>query len=222
MKWESILLTFVLMIMGYLIGSISFSIIFSKLFKKEDVREKGSGNAGATNALRNYGFKFGLLVFMMDFFKIILAILISWSMKNFIDSYMINDIKVEAVGFTTMIGHIWPLFFKFKGGKGVACIGGFILMINWLIFLITLLLFIFIILKVRIVSIASITIPFLALILQISFNFISALNKEWINPIFYEEIWWITSLFLFLSWTIVLIMHIPNIKRLISKTENKI
>ncbi len=102
----------IMLVISYLIGSLNFSIIFSKLFLKQDVREKGSGNAGFTNTLRNYGKLMGAAVFICDILKSVAVILIA--------KLVFQDRVAEycaAVG--VILGHNYPVFFKFKGGKGV-------------------------------------------------------------------------------------------------------
>lgn len=101
-------------IIAYLIGSISCAIIFSKLFKTPDPRTEGSGNAGATNVLRISGKQQAALVLIGDLLKGLIAIWIGHLMFHFI------GFKLGLVGFAAVVGHIFPLYFGFKGGKGVA------------------------------------------------------------------------------------------------------
>jgi glycerol-3-phosphate acyltransferase PlsY len=106
--------TIIAIIVSYLIGSISFSFLAGKFLKGIDIREHGSGNAGATNTLRVLGKGPGLSVFVLDIFKGVLAIWIA--------AWLVPDsIKVEILcGFAVVAGHNWPLYFNFKGGKGIA------------------------------------------------------------------------------------------------------
>lgn len=113
-------------VIGYLLGSTSFSIIFSKLLGG-DIRKKGSGNPGATNVARLYGIGMGLATFAGDFIKTIIAILIA--------EMLIGDLGVIAGGFSSLLGHCYPAFHDFKGGKGISCGAAIALMINWRIFL---------------------------------------------------------------------------------------
>lgn len=99
----------------YLLGSISFSYVLVKIFKNEDVREKGSKNAGATNVMRNYGRPIGFFAFLLDYGKGFLA--------TFLSKHWNIGIPALAVFFAAL-GHIFPVFFKFKGGKGVATTAG--------------------------------------------------------------------------------------------------
>lgn len=99
----------------YLLGSISFSYVLVKIFKNEDVRDKGSKNAGATNVMRNYGRTIGIMAFILDYGKGFLA--------AFLSSHFNIGIPILAVFFAAL-GHIFPVFLKFKGGKGVATTAG--------------------------------------------------------------------------------------------------
>lgn len=99
----------------YLLGSISFSYVLVKIFKNEDVRDKGSKNAGATNVMRNYGRPIGFFAFLLDYGKGFLA--------AFLSSHFNIGLPIIAV-FCTALGHIFPIFLKFKGGKGVATTAG--------------------------------------------------------------------------------------------------
>ena len=99
-------------IIAYLLGGINFSIIISRLVKKQDVRELGSGNAGFTNVLRNYGKGLAAIVFVGDILKTIAAIVISWVIAD--SAYV-----TYAAGLGVILGHNFPLFYGFKGGKGI-------------------------------------------------------------------------------------------------------
>lgn len=102
------------LIAGYLIGSITFSYVVGKWFLGIDVREHGSGNAGATNTLRTLGKWPGIFVLILDLLKGVLAVMIGkWLAPE-------HDWVAVASGIAVVVGHNWPLFFKFKGGKGVA------------------------------------------------------------------------------------------------------
>ena len=106
-------------IIAYLLGSISFSVIFSKKLAGFDVREKGSGNAGTTNVLRTVGKKAAALTLLCDCLKGVFAVLVA-----FIAGKIVKDtdssLLVQLAGIFVVLGHTFPVFFKFKGGKGVA------------------------------------------------------------------------------------------------------
>ncbi len=110
-------------IVSYLIGSINWSIIISKSQKK-DIRSLGSGNPGTLNMSRNFGLKFGLLTFLLDVLKGALPTLIAFFVfRNHIFNkslFIVSDMAIYLIGFCVVIGHIYPIFLKFKGGKGIA------------------------------------------------------------------------------------------------------
>ncbi len=117
-------------IIGYLLGNINASYILGKVFKGIDIREKGSNNAGASNAVIVMGWKFGVVAFLIDALKAAVAM---WIVK-----YITNgntDLAVLA-GVMAMVGHIYPVFMKFKGGKGIASILGIMVGLNGFIALV--------------------------------------------------------------------------------------
>jgi len=122
-------------LVGYLLGSISFAILLTKAFAHEDVRAHGSGNAGATNVLRVAGKKASALTFLLDFCKCVASVLVGYFLvkhacvANGVDPEMAR-LGMYAAGFCCMIGHMYPLYFGFKGGKGVLVAAGAILAIQ--------------------------------------------------------------------------------------------
>ena len=154
-------------LVGYLLGSISFSVIFSKKLAGVDVREKGSKNAGSTNVLRVAGKQAAALTLICD----ILAIIIGNIIKADNNA---KGLLVEIAGLAVVLGHTFPCFFNFKGGKGVATSLGVLMMINWRIGLICLVFALIIMIVFKIVSIGSImaAILFPVLCLFIPWNFI--------------------------------------------------
>lgn len=139
---------------GYTFGCVSPSYFISQ-FMKKDIRKSGTGNLGATNTLFHFGRKWGVMVMLFDVFKAFISVkLCQWMFPAFLLSGII-------AGTAAVIGHIFPFYLNFRGGKGLACLGGFILAINWKYFLI--LLFIGFVLSI-IVNYACCT-PFSAAIL---------------------------------------------------------
>ena len=110
-------------ILSYLIGSINWSIIISKAQKK-DIRSLGSGNPGTLNMSRNFGLKFGLLTFLLDVLKGAIPTLVAYFVFNNKcfqnSSFVVSDFAIYLVGLSVVMGHIYPIFLKFKGGKGIA------------------------------------------------------------------------------------------------------
>lgn len=121
-----------LLIVGYLLGSLNFSIIFTKIFANTDVRNHGSGNAGFTNTLRTAGKKVAILVFICDALKAIAAILVA----VFVEKYFPFDNLVAygkyAAALGAVLGHNFPLYYGFKGGKGIVVSIAIIFSLNWI------------------------------------------------------------------------------------------
>ena len=119
----------IMAIIAYLIGSVNFSVIFSKKFAGFDVREKGSGNAGSTNMLRSVGKKAAALTLICDVLKGVVAIVIAIIVGNIIQDSN-KELLLQIAGIAVVLGHTFPIFFQFKGGKGVATSLGILLMSN--------------------------------------------------------------------------------------------
>ena len=198
-------------IIAYLLGSISFSVIISKKMAGFDVREKGSGNAGTTNVLRAVGKKAAIITLICDILKGVVAILIAVLAGNIIKG-LDNSLLVQLAGVFVILGHTFPVFFKFKGGKGVATSLGVLLMTNWQIGLICLVFAIILIALTRMVSVGSIVaaILFPVLVIFISQNYIVPSSN--FSYVIYSVI---IAVF-------VIFNHRENIKRIFNGTENKI
>ena len=195
-------------LIAYLIGSVNFAIIFSKKIAGFDVREKGSKNAGTTNVLRTVGKKAAILTLICDILKGVISILLALLIGK-IAKEANNSILVQIAGILVIIGHTFPIFFKFKGGKGVATAVGVLLTTNWQIGLICLIFGLVLIALTRMVSLGSITaaILFPILVLFIKTNYIVEGN------------YFIYSLIIAVM---VVFNHRENVKRLLSGTENKL
>ena len=196
-------------IIAYAIGSISFSVIFSKKIAGFDVREKGSGNAGSTNVLRTVGKKAAALTLVCDILKGIVAILIAVIIGNIVKD-VDKALLVQIASIAVVIGHTFPIFFGFKGGKGVATSLGVLLLINWQIGLICLVFALVIMALTRMVSagsiLAAILFPVLTLFIGQDYYVISG------N-------YFIFSVIMAL---IVAFNHRTNISRILNGTENKL
>ena len=142
-------------IIAYLLGSISFSVIFSKKIAGIDVREEGSKNAGTTNVLRTVGKKAAALTLICDILKGVIAVLIGYAI-SFITKDLNAALLVQIAGIFAIIGHTFPVFFKFKGGKGIATSLGILLLVNYQIGLICLVFWLIIVIFTRMVSLGSI------------------------------------------------------------------
>ena len=191
-------------LIGYLIGGVNFSIIISKLFYKDDIRSHGSGNAGSTNMLRTHGTVPGLLTFAGDLAKTAVAVIAGAFIYNLIGAYV--------AGFFCIICHVFPIYFKFKGGKGVATVAMVIALTNIRTFIICFIIFLAIVIGTRYVSLGSI----LSVLLYplVLFNILKLYNAEG-----YE---YIGVNFAVLIAAIVIIKHRSNIKKIFNHTESKI
>ena len=156
----------VVAIIAYAIGSISFSVIFSRKFAGFDVREKGSGNAGTTNVLRTVGKKVAALTLVCDILKGVIAVLIAMLVGHIWKELDTALLKYLA-GFMAILGHTFPIFFEFRGGKGVATSLGILLTIEPKIGLICLIFAIILIALTKMVSVGSILAAILFPILNI-------------------------------------------------------
>ena len=203
---EKILLMTVLMIasaaIAYLLGSLNFAIIFSRIFYREDVREHGSGNAGATNMLRTYGKGKAALTLVCDMLKCAVAVIIG--------GLLFGIEGADVAGLFCVIGHVFPCWFKFRGGKGVAVSAMVMLLTSWPVFLLLLLIFVVIVIGTKYVSLGSIMAALLYPVLLSSWN--ALINESARHSIVYAVL--ITA--------IIVVMHRENIKRLLNKTESKI
>ena len=201
----------IISIVAYLIGSINFSILISKKMAGFDVREKGSGNAGATNVLRAVGVKAAVLTLLCDVLKGVVAILIAFIVGNILKE-IDKVLLVQLAGLFVIIGHTFPLFFEFKGGKGVATSLGVLLITNWQIGLTCLVFALAIITVSRMVSMGSIGAAILFPVLTIFVHSHYIVQADGIRYLFYG----------ILLAAIVIFNHRENIKRILSGTENKI
>ena len=196
-------------ILAYAIGSINFSVLISKKIAGFDVREKGSGNAGTTNVLRTVGKLPALLTLICDILKGVVAIgialLFAWITGN-------KDVAllVQIAGILVIIGHTFPIFFGFKGGKGIATSLGVLLMTNWQIGIICLVFALVLMALTRMVSVGSVAaavlFPVLTLFIGDSHFIVQG------NYFFYS----------LMIACIVIFNHRSNIKRILDGTENKL
>lgn len=188
---------------GYLLGSVPTGIVLTRLFSKVDPRKSGSKNIGATNIYRTSGKTLGILTLLGDVFKgaIPIWMAVMWTPH---DLWGISDLWIAIVGLSPILGHIFPIFLGFKGGKGVATALGIYLVISPVAVLIEVLVFAYVVWKWRIIALGSI---------------ISALTIPILIALFRNE-----QVYFVLSGVIaalILYRHQSNIARLIQGTENK-
>jgi len=192
----------------YLIGSINFAIIVSKHYINDDIRNYGSKNAGMTNVLRVVGKKAAALTIIGDALKGFLPVLI---FRIIFSNYTEFDPLIGAyiAGYGAFLGHLFPIYYGFKGGKGIVTGSGIMLAISPMVLLVLFIIFMVCTLTTKIVSVASITV---ALFLPLVFYLVQSYYGD-----FRVEYLICTIVFSLM----LLIMHRGNIKRLLNGTENK-
>lgn len=186
-------------LISYFCGCINGAILISKHYLHEDVRTRGSGNAGLTNFYRNYGAKYAALVLALDALKMVAAIVISCSIMSWTP-----EVKLWS-GMFCVLGHIFPVTFRFKGGKGILSGVTLLMMLDLRIGLICLALFIVLVAATRYISLGSIVGSLVAPILFMVFY--------WGN--------WFSFVLLTLTAALLIWSHRSNIKRLLGGSENK-
>lgn len=190
----------------YLLGSLNFGIILSKLFFREDIRNYGSGNAGTTNMLRTYGKKAAALTLVCDMLKGALAVLVGALLLNPLAGAVVDGIAIASL--FVFLGHCFPCFYHFKGGKGVATFGMVILITRPLIFVLLLFVFIVIVAGTRFISLGSMI---SALMFPVLLNRLdTAYPMGWFH---------LSAVIIAL---LVVFMHRANIKRLLAGKESKL
>ena len=200
---------FIVAVIAYLIGSISSSVIISKKFAGFDVREKGSGNAGTTNVLRTVGKKAALITLICDVLKGVIAIGVALLVgSNFPE--VNRALLVQVAGILVVIGHTFPIFFKFKGGKGVATSLGVLLMTNWQVGLICLVFAIMLMAVTKMVSLGSIS----AAVLFATLALFTSGDRYIVEGNY--------VVFAIILAFIVIFNHRSNLKRISEGTENKL
>ncbi len=203
----------VTIIAAYLIGSINFAVIFAKAFTKRDVRELGSGNAGATNVLRSVGALAGLLTFLFDALKGFVACYMGEIVFDYVFKMTANEASKSIIGayicgVACMLGHVFPFFFEFKGGKGVAISVGIFAVCCPIAILVGILVFAITTVISKYVSLGSVLATVAVVVMSIIFT-----DKE---AVLYPQV-----LAALAMGFIVLFKHKDNVKRLLNGTESK-
>lgn len=219
MIFIQILIGLCCVIVGYLFGSISTGIIISKSFYKKDIRDYGSKNAGGTNMGRVFGKKAGLLVIILDMIKTAIPILVSFFTLKYtsLSQYNMSYYGYLIAGLSAVIGHCYPIFFGFKGGKAVASFSGFILATSWFLLPIGLGLYLLVLKIQKKVSLTSIIVSLIISLL----SFTLIILPDWFMN-FKMESGILYSITLLVCAIILAIRHKDNIKRIINGTESKI
>ena len=198
-----------MLIVGYLLGSLSFSIIFTKIFAKTDVRDHGSGNAGFTNTIRTAGKKVGILVFICDALKAVVAILIAMAVAKWLpfDNYVQYGKFAAALG--AVLGHNFPLYYGFRGGKGIVVSIAIIYSLNWITGCFTLGAFLVVFAITGIVSLSSLTGAVAVMITTLVMYLNGWAGVEVVQLVL-----------MLVMGVLAFYMHRANIKRLLNGTES--
>jgi glycerol-3-phosphate acyltransferase PlsY len=198
-------------IASYLLGSIPFGLVIGKIFYKKDIRDYGSGNIGATNASRAFGKKIGAIVFVLDGLKGVMPCLFY--------SILIGDDHIAIIGMFAVVGHIFPIYMKFAGGKGVSTTLCMYFYLNIYFGIAMFAIWIISLLVSRYVSLSSIVMSLSSVIVSVFINtdWGLTINKDAIALNFGEF-----QLFCFVTYILIIYKHIPNIKRIMSKSESKV
>ena len=197
-----------LAVISYLLGSLNFGIIISNKLYHNDVRKSGSGNAGSTNMLRTYGKRAGALTFVLDCLKTVLCILLGPLFFTTKDTVYLG---MFIAGVSCMVGHSYPVFYKFKGGKGVACFAMLVAITScfmnlWYIFVGLFLLFVVIVALTKYVSLGSVL---CAMLYPVLLNRLNGSDKS-------------VEIVAVLAGLFVVFQHRKNIARLLRGEENKL
>lgn len=215
-------------LIAYLLGSINFSIVINNLImKREDIRSKGSGNAGFTNVLRSVGKGPAIATIVLDFLKGVLAVTIGGLLFTQFTGF--EQIAPEYVsygkyiaGFFCIVGHVYPCFFGFKGGKGVVTTAALAVCVDWRIFVLAISVFIIVFLVSKMVSLASVcaeaSLPVVTFLVTYFMDYLP--GKE--NGEFTIAYVVLSTLFTFGVALLIIIKHKSNIVRILNGTEKKI
>ena len=196
----------VLILAGYFLGSINFAIIISSTQYKQDIRDFGSNNAGMTNMMRTYGKKAAAFTFIGDVMKAVVACLLGHIILGQLGAYI--------AGLFCIVGHIFPIYYKFKGGKGVVTAGVTILMCNPVAFLIVILIFFIIVGFTRYISLGSV----MGMLL---YPLILDRVDRLILPMIDDTKGSVGGVFAIIMTALIVFKHWQNIKRLFKGTESK-
>lgn len=207
------------LLLAYLLGSVNFAIIFTKIFIKDDIRNHGSGNAGMTNVLRIVGSLPAILTFIFDFLKSVISVLAAtWIISSVCSDPEVVRFMSYLAGFACIIGHLFPVFFGFRGGKGIVTAAGMICVTDWRVFIAILAVFGIVFLIKRIISLASISCAVAFPILTFIFKYLVDGHRGEVP----EMNALMLTLVALVAGVVVIIKHGENIKRLIAGTEKPI
>ena len=199
-----VLILLIPLAIGYLLGSVNSAILISKIFYHDDIREHGSGNGGATNVMRTFGNRAALATFGLDFLKTAIAV--------FLGALLLGEDGSYVAGLGAVIGHLFPVFFHFRGGKGVTCAAALVCCTEPILFLILIVIFVLIVLGTRFISLGSVMCMILYPLL---------LNRMYVLLHHTEGEPVIPMLVSFLLMVMIVVKHWENIRRLMKGEESR-
>ena len=192
---------------AYLLGGLNFAIIISRVKYRDDIRKHGSGNAGMTNMMRTYGRAAGIFTLLGDLLKAVVAVLLT--------EMLMGEVSAHIAGLACMLGHCFPCWYGFKGGKGVAVAAATILSLEPIVFLIVLIVFIIVVAVTKYISLGSIMGGLMyPLVLK-------AFYPHTHLPQYYSSLYFVILICSVLTTLLLLYMHRENMKRLLAGKENK-
>ena len=211
LAWIAFIL--IIMISSYLLGSINSAIIVSRIFHGDDIRRHGSGNAGLTNMLRTYGKGAAGIPLLGDVLKTAISICIAGVLFGFSYTALISVQGYGYLaGFMTVIGHVFPIYYGFRGGKGVLATAVTALILSPIVFVILLLLFIAIVAVSKYVSLGSVSV---AVLYPVLINACMRVTMEAVPDI-------ITAMTTIMIAILIVICHRANLQRISNRTEHKL
>ncbi len=191
------------MVEGYLLGSIPFGFLLVKFLRGEDIRLTGSGNIGATNVARSGAKGLGIATLVLDAVKGLVAVAFAWWLASSRGVTPLGYMAIAALA--AVLGHVFPVWLKFKGGKGVATALGVFILLFPKALLVSLAIFILVVVTTRLVSLGSIL---AAIAFPIAAHFINHPDRMTLEPVILVSL-------------IIVVKHHANIRRLLAGTENR-
>lgn len=226
---EVVIRSLITAVVAYLIGSLNPAILITKAFTGKDIRTMGSGNAGFTNVLRSVGTLPAVLTIISDLLKGVIAVMIGWGIFSMmpvyseVDPFEYMKYGRYLAGMFVIIGHVFPLYFGFKGGKGVVTAAALLLVLDWRVFLLSISVFLIVFAITRIISLGSIIgvamYPVFTCLFTYFFDFLPKVGTP--DELRFRYVLISTGCAIIISATVI-IMHHENIKRLIRGEEKKI